>query len=191
VPWSTLFDDPIIFPKGQKLATLRDATTYITDLPKKESALPEWQAAIEALMLCCRGGDPMMARIGVMRALNRDVQQVFNTDRKETLGANGSLSGINSQWPGYPQQIHRTSTVRVFAIREQRHGFAAHPFTGLGPTLQKEPAIRDGSQSGRKPEQSKSIRRGVMCLNSHRTSETPRIARHWTEARLLSCSICS
>jgi hypothetical protein len=33
------------------LVTLKYAGDYITSLPKKESALPEWQAAIEALML--------------------------------------------------------------------------------------------------------------------------------------------
>ena len=55
--------------------TLRDAATYITALSKKEGALPEWQAAIEALMLVARGGPTMLARIGVMRALNRDVER--------------------------------------------------------------------------------------------------------------------
>jgi len=30
-------------------------------LPKKEAAAPEWQAAIEALMLCSRGGPTMIA----------------------------------------------------------------------------------------------------------------------------------
>jgi len=50
----------------------------ITSLPKKESDLPEWQTAIEALMLCSRGGDPMLARIGVMKALNRHVERVFS-----------------------------------------------------------------------------------------------------------------
>jgi len=35
-------------------------------------------------MLCSRGGDPMMAQIGVMKALHRGVERVFNTDRKET-----------------------------------------------------------------------------------------------------------
>jgi hypothetical protein len=35
--------------------------------------LPEWQAAIKVLMLCSRGGHAMLARIGVMRALHRDV----------------------------------------------------------------------------------------------------------------------
>ena len=58
LPWSTPFEDPIILPDGRKLLTLKDAADYITKLPKKESDLPEWQTAIEALMLCSRGGDP-------------------------------------------------------------------------------------------------------------------------------------
>ena len=44
----------------------------------------EWQTAIEVLMLCSRGGDPILARIGVMKALNRHVQRVFNPTRKDT-----------------------------------------------------------------------------------------------------------
>jgi hypothetical protein len=66
------------------LVTLRDAADYITGLPKKESDLPEWQAAIELLMLVSRSGPTMMARIGVMKALNRHVERVFNPDRKDT-----------------------------------------------------------------------------------------------------------
>jgi hypothetical protein len=84
LPWSTPFEDPIILPDGRKLLTLKDAADYITKLPKKESDLPEWQAPIEALMLCSRSGPTMMARIGVMRALNRHVERVFNPERKET-----------------------------------------------------------------------------------------------------------
>jgi hypothetical protein len=83
--WSTAFEDPIVLPDGRKLLTLKDAADYITKLPKKETELPEWQAAIEALMLCSRGGHVILARIGVMRALNRNVERVFNSDRKETL----------------------------------------------------------------------------------------------------------
>ena len=83
VPWSTPFGDPIILPNGRKLHTLKDAADYITKLPKKESDLPEWQTAIEALMLCSRGGDTMLARIGVMKALNVHVERVLNTDAKE------------------------------------------------------------------------------------------------------------
>jgi hypothetical protein len=74
----------ISLPGGRKLLTLKDAADYIMKLPKKESDLPEWQTAIETLMLCSRGGDPMLARIGVMKTLNRNVERVFNPDRKET-----------------------------------------------------------------------------------------------------------
>ena len=81
--WSRKFEEPIVLP-DRKLITLRDAADYITALPKKEAALPEWQAAIEALMVVVQQRGPMMmARIGVMKALNRHVEQVFNSDRKE------------------------------------------------------------------------------------------------------------
>ena len=80
----TQFEDPIILPGGRKLLTLKDAADFIMKLPKKDSDLPEWQTAIEALLLCSRGGPTMMARIGVMKALNRHVERVFNPERKET-----------------------------------------------------------------------------------------------------------
>ena len=85
MPWSTPFEDPIVLPDGRQLLTLKDAADYITKLPKKESDLPEWQTAIEVLLLFSRGGPTMMARIGVMKALNRHVERVFNPDR-DTLG---------------------------------------------------------------------------------------------------------
>jgi hypothetical protein len=45
---------------------------------------PEWQAAIESLMLVAEHDGPtMFARIGVMRALNRHVERVFDTLRKD------------------------------------------------------------------------------------------------------------
>jgi hypothetical protein len=54
--WSREFEDLISLPGGRKLVTLRDVAHYITSLPKRESSLPDWQVAIEALMLCGRGG---------------------------------------------------------------------------------------------------------------------------------------
>jgi hypothetical protein len=81
--WQRKFGDPIPLPGGRKLVTLRDAADYITSLPKKESDLPEWQTAIEVLMLVSHCGPTMMARIGVMKALNRHVERVFNLDRKD------------------------------------------------------------------------------------------------------------
>ena len=83
--WQRKFEDPIPRPNGRQLVALKDAADYITKLPKKESDLPEWQAAIEALMLVVElRGPTMMARIGVMRALNRHVERVFDRERKET-----------------------------------------------------------------------------------------------------------
>jgi hypothetical protein len=82
--WAREFDNPIILPDGRELVTLRDAAIYMTSLPKRVSDLPEWQTAIEVLMLCSRGGDTMMARIGVLKALHRNVVREFKSDRKET-----------------------------------------------------------------------------------------------------------
>jgi hypothetical protein len=70
--WSRQFDGPIHLPKGKTLTTLRDAAFYITKLPKVEHEAPEWQAAMEALILVAENDGPtMFARIGVMRALNQ------------------------------------------------------------------------------------------------------------------------
>jgi hypothetical protein len=82
--WSRPFDDPIPLPRGPQLVTLQDAGNYITKLPMAEHEAPEWQAAMEALILVATlGGPTMFARIGVMRALNRHVERVFNPDRKD------------------------------------------------------------------------------------------------------------
>jgi hypothetical protein len=59
--------------------TLREAGAYITKLPKAEHTAPDWQAAMEALILVATlGGPTMFARIGMMRALNRNVERVFD-----------------------------------------------------------------------------------------------------------------
>jgi hypothetical protein len=84
IDWSREFDEPISLPKGKTLVTLRDAALYITKLPKAEHDADEWQAAMEALILVAElGGPTMFARIGVMRALNRHVERVFDPSRKE------------------------------------------------------------------------------------------------------------
>lgn len=81
--WRRPFDEPIE-TGGRKLATLLDAGEYIAALPKKEHAAPEWQAAMEALILVAESGGPtMFARIGVMRALNRHYVPEFNPKGKE------------------------------------------------------------------------------------------------------------
>jgi hypothetical protein len=83
--WKRRFADPIPLPGGRQLVTLQDAGNYITKLPKAEHEAPEWQAAMEALMLVATlGGPTMFARIGMMRALNRHVEPVFDRSRKDT-----------------------------------------------------------------------------------------------------------
>jgi hypothetical protein len=83
--WKRPFDDPIDLPGGRTLVTLEDAGNYITKLPKAEHTAPEWQAAMEALILVAtRSGPTMLARIGVMKALNRNVERMFNPDHKDT-----------------------------------------------------------------------------------------------------------
>jgi hypothetical protein len=69
--WSRRFDEPIPLPRGCQLVTLKDAGNYITKLPKAEHEAPEWQAAMQCLIpVAEKNGPTMMARIGVMRALN-------------------------------------------------------------------------------------------------------------------------
>jgi hypothetical protein len=73
--WFKRFIDPIILPDGRKLLTYRDAAEYITALPKAEHDEADWQVAMETLLLVAeRGGPEMMARIAVMKVLNRHVK---------------------------------------------------------------------------------------------------------------------
>jgi len=83
--WSRAFDEPISLPRGRQLVTLKDAANYIQKLPKAEQLLEEWQSAVEALLLVVElNGPTMMARIDILRALNRHVQREFNPSRKDT-----------------------------------------------------------------------------------------------------------
>ena len=84
MPWSSPFDDPISLPKGRQIETLEQAARYIQKLPKAEQTAPEWQAATEALILAAEDRGPLMhARVGMLRALNRNVVREFRTSHKE------------------------------------------------------------------------------------------------------------
>jgi hypothetical protein len=103
--WSRRFNDPIRLPKGRQLVTLEDAGNYITRLPKAEHEAAEWQAAMEALILVATlGGPTMFARIGVMRALNRPVERVYDT-------SSASFSGMAAA-------LARSSRCRVYSARK-------------------------------------------------------------------------
>jgi hypothetical protein len=83
--WKRPFDDPIPLPRGRQLVTLKDAAKYIQKLAAAEQQIAEWQAAVEAMLLVVElNGSTMVARIGVMRALNRGYVREFNSSRKDT-----------------------------------------------------------------------------------------------------------
>jgi hypothetical protein len=89
--WQRQFDDPPSnYRTAARLTTLRDAADYITALPKKQAELPEWQAAIEALLQVTRGGPTMLARIGVMRALNPHAVREFKPSENKTHWGSGN-----------------------------------------------------------------------------------------------------
>jgi hypothetical protein len=82
--WQRRFEDPIPLPHGRQVVTLQDAASYIMKLPKADQNLPEWQTAIACLIGAAEGRDFLMhARTGMLRALNRHVERVFNPDRKD------------------------------------------------------------------------------------------------------------
>jgi hypothetical protein len=103
--WQRRFDDPIPLPDGGELVTLEDAGNYITKLPKAEHEAPEWQAAMQALLLVATSGGPtMLARIGIMQALHRHEIRKFDTDRKppslgKTQASEGSMTeAASTNW---------------------------------------------------------------------------------------------
>jgi hypothetical protein len=62
----------------------RCRTPAITQLPKAEQQIEEWQDAVEALLLVVKSNGPtMFARIGILRALNRHVERVFHPSGKD------------------------------------------------------------------------------------------------------------
>jgi hypothetical protein len=71
-------------PAAAELVTFEDAGNYITKLPKAEHQAPEWQAAMQALILVATsGGATMLARIGIMQALNHGQQRPAEVPRRK------------------------------------------------------------------------------------------------------------
>src|SRR5260221_7758226 len=82
-------------PDGDQRAH-RDQIISPDSAPPHEHEAQEWQAAMEALVLVATSGGPtMFARIGVMRALNRHVERVFDPSRKDKHWGGGNWRGID------------------------------------------------------------------------------------------------
>jgi hypothetical protein len=120
--WSRPFDDRILLPRGRQLVTLKDAANYIQKLPKADQDLEEWQTAVEALLLVVELNGPiMMARIGIMRALNRNVERTFNSSRNNTHWGRRTLKRDQRQRFGsmsIPTRKLATSTTSRYSRRQ-------------------------------------------------------------------------
>jgi hypothetical protein len=90
--------EPFASRQGRQLIT----ADYITKLPKAEQNLEEWPTASGCLIGAAEGRDFMMhSRIGVLRALNRNVKGMFNSGHKDTLGKTRKIKavqGISESW---------------------------------------------------------------------------------------------
>jgi hypothetical protein len=82
VSWDQQSFDPIMLPGRRPLVTLRNAAQYIIKLPKAERELPQWETAIDWLMLVGEhGGDPMVPQILMIKRCN-------NANRKRHRAGN-------------------------------------------------------------------------------------------------------
>jgi hypothetical protein len=85
VAWSEQFREPIELSTGLTFRTLRDAATYILKLPQTQQDNREWQTAMRWLIQASDFVGPVeFARIGVLRALHRHVEPVFEPAHKDT-----------------------------------------------------------------------------------------------------------
>lgn len=86
--WSRAFEEPIALPAGRELVTLEDAARYIMTLPPKAKSLPEWQTAVETLLMAAEGRGPLThARIGVLRAINAGKPAPIGAPRRKRAKA--------------------------------------------------------------------------------------------------------
>lgn len=82
--WSRKFHGPIPVQNRKPLVTLRDAAQYIAALLKVEQDAAPWQLAAEMLLLVAEhGGDTMMPRIAMMRALHRHEPRSESAQRRK------------------------------------------------------------------------------------------------------------
>ena len=83
--WSLRFAEPIVLPDGRKLATLRDAVRHLAKIiPEAERDMLEVLSASDLLTQAAEHDGPVeFARIATLQAINRHVERVFDTSRKD------------------------------------------------------------------------------------------------------------
>jgi hypothetical protein len=82
--WERPFDQPVPLPSGSPARTLREAANYIKKLPKSEYDTPEWRLAVQMLIDAAEDRGPMLfAKMGLHRAMSRNVQRVLKPSRTD------------------------------------------------------------------------------------------------------------
>jgi len=93
---SRAFDEPIPLPRAASSSLLEYSAAYIMKLPEGEHALEEWQTADRRLSGAAEGPRPHMhARIGRLRALNRNVVRDFDLPQRTHIGDGASWRGTD------------------------------------------------------------------------------------------------
>jgi hypothetical protein len=92
VSWDSRFAEPIELPGGVKLASLREAILHlINTTPSFERSLPVVLTAAELITNAAEHGGPIeFARIATLRAINRNVERVFDPRARISVRADGS-----------------------------------------------------------------------------------------------------
>jgi hypothetical protein len=97
VSWSRRFDEPIELPDGRKLKTLAEAMAWLAkEIPKSEHKMEKVQTAAHLVTRAAEHGGPMIfAQMGMLQAIHRHRERVFNPDAKTTIGENENSRGTN------------------------------------------------------------------------------------------------
>ena len=89
-------------------------------LRKAERDVPEWQTAGEILIGAAEGRNFIMhARIGMLRALNRNVERTFSPNRKDTHWGKRNLKRTSDQTPGQARARHHQPIIECDHRRQQ------------------------------------------------------------------------
>jgi hypothetical protein len=92
VSWDSRFAQPIELPGRIRLASLREAILHLANtVPSSERSLPVVLTAAEMITSAAERGGPIeFARIATFRAINRNVERIFDPPRKDHHWGAGS-----------------------------------------------------------------------------------------------------
>jgi hypothetical protein len=83
--WQRKFEEPIELPDGRKLKTLAEAMAWLAkEVPKSEHKTDKVQAAAQFVTRAAEHGGPLIfTQMGMLQAVHRHRERVFNPDRKD------------------------------------------------------------------------------------------------------------